>query len=404
MPSKILKVEPSAFNKTLDVPSSKSFANRALILAAIDERDIVIHNMPESSDVEVMIECLRRIGVKILRDNETITVKGSFPKCEISTQSIITLRTGDGGTTNRFLIPLLALGKNQYIIEPKGHMKERPMEELFVALKKMGVHLESGHGEWLKIKGPINTNIKEIEIDCERTTQFATGLQLVFSNKDIKVIPKKLSSSKSYFDLTLKMIDDFKIASEFEVPVDFSSLSYPVALALLSGKVTVKNCHKIDELQADSKLLKFINMMGATYQLDQNGLVVSKQKLEAASFDCTDCPDLIPTLAFICSYAKGTSSIKGVNLLKFKESNRLKEIIRLFKEFSIDYTLHEEETGELLIQGVENTSLERRVLSPPDDHRMVMASYLYLRMNGGGELTNPNSVKKSFPDFFDVME
>src|SRR5690606_36979717 len=100
--------------------------------------------------------------------------------------------------------------------------------------------------------------IKEIEIDCERTTQFATGLQLIFSNKDIKVIPKKLSSSKSYFDLTLKMIDDFKVASEFEVPVDFSSLSYPVALALLSGKVTVKNCHKIDELQADSKLLKFI--------------------------------------------------------------------------------------------------------------------------------------------------
>ncbi|EQC48252.1 putative 3-phosphoshikimate 1-carboxyvinyltransferase [Bacteriovorax sp. BSW11_IV] len=404
MHSKTYRVENNPFNKKVEIPTSKSYANRALILAAIDKRDIIIHNMPESSDVENMIECLRKIGLKILRDNETVTIKGSFPECEVKSQSIVTLKTGDGGTTNRFLIPLLALGKNKYQIEPKGHMKERPMDELYKVLGSLGVNFEKNQGGWPIIQGPISSDIKSVEVDCKKTTQFATGMQLALSHLGIAVVAKNLSTSKSYFDLTLNLIEDFKKTSEFEVPVDFSSLSYPIALALVCGKVNVTNCHHIDSLQADSKFLSIISKMGGVFELNSKGLAIEKQELRPGFFDCTDCPDLIPTLAFLCAHTKGTSSITGVNVLRFKESDRLMEIIRLLKAYSIDFTLNEEGLGELLIQGTGIIKDKVMSLTPPDDHRMVMVSYLFLRANGGGELTHSNSVTKSFPDFFDVME
>jgi 3-phosphoshikimate 1-carboxyvinyltransferase len=47
---------------------------------------------------------------------------------------------------------------------------------------------------------------------------------------------------------------------------------------------------------------------------------------------------------------------------------------------------------------------DKKNILPERDHRMVMISYLYLKINGGGELYNIDCVEKSFPDFLKVME
>ena len=59
------EVKPSSINKEIKVPSSKSYANRLLILAAIDKDPVVIRNIPLSSDVIKMVECLKIIGLDI---------------------------------------------------------------------------------------------------------------------------------------------------------------------------------------------------------------------------------------------------------------------------------------------------------------------------------------------------
>ena len=130
----VYKVTKGSIAGAITVPSSKSHANRALILAAISSHDVLLTNIPPSTDVLTMLDCFNKIGLKVEKNKYGIKIIGSFPECETSIDSPLVLETGDGGTTNRFLIPLLALGKREYIIQPFGHMKKRPMETLFNAL------------------------------------------------------------------------------------------------------------------------------------------------------------------------------------------------------------------------------------------------------------------------------
>ena len=110
-----IDVIPSSFCKTLHVPTSKSYANRLLILAALEAKGAIIENLPESTDVISMLEAFKHIGITVQRqDNEQYFIKGPFPIIEDTVgKKPIYLETGDGGTTNRFLIPLFARGVRQ---------------------------------------------------------------------------------------------------------------------------------------------------------------------------------------------------------------------------------------------------------------------------------------------------
>ncbi len=43
-------------------------------------------------------------------------------------------------------------------------------------------------------------------------------------------------------------------------------------------------------------------------------------------------------------------------------------------------------------------------VKPARDHRIVMAAYLFMRANNGGELFESDCVEKSFPGFFTQLE
>ncbi|MDD0854391.1 hypothetical protein HBN50_14860 [Halobacteriovorax sp. GB3] len=395
------KIEASPFRAKIEVPSSKSFANRALVLAALKKEAVTLENIPLSSDVELMIDCLKKIGLEITQSPNRICVVNSFPECEKETQ--VVLETGEGGTTNRFLIPLLSLGSSEYIIEPKGHMRKRPMKPLYETLIQHGVFVESEKDHWLKIKGPFQVEESTIEVDCTQTTQFATGLALALSKLGLDVIPRGLSTSESYWKMTLDLIEKVKASNHLLIPVDFSSLGYPIAMALHCGEVTITNCHEIDEFQADSVLIEIVKKMGGTISFSKEGLIISKSQLNGLEIDCSDCPDLVATLAFLCSYAKGESLLKNIEVLKYKECDRILETMRILDAFGITHELNSSNGMSLKIQG-RKSHHQYVPFTPEDDHRMVMVSYLFMRANGGGELGRIEAVEKSFSNFFDVME
>ncbi len=403
-----MSLEPSPFkvgayplNKKMEVPSSKSYANRLLILAAINKSDITIENIPLSSDVRTMITCLKKIGLDIEVAPRSVTVKGSFPDCEA--KHGCSLHTGDGGTTNRFLIPLLSRGKQEYEIIPEGHMRERPMEPLATSLRELGVCVTYQESNtWFKVQGPFIEN-KQSEVDCAHSTQFITGLALATADLDINLIPKNLEVSLPYWKLTLNLLEGFKKNSlSYINPVDFSSLTYPLALAAVTGEVTVCNAHEIDVYQADSKFIEILKKMGADIFFDENGLTCKKKELNAIEFDGSQCPDAIPTLLYVCSFAKGRSRIYNLEVLTHKECDRYKEMIRIMREFGVNLEI-DNDKFEIWVDG--NTALHKSVeLSPEKDHRMVMVSYLYMRTLDGGLLHHSEHVAKSFANFFKVME
>ena len=111
----LYKVEPTPFDKEIFLPASKSHANRALIIGALKGNGFEVQNLSKSTDVLTLLTCLENIGLFISKNEEHVIFHNSFPACENLTQTeVIDLKTGDGGTTNRFLLALLALGKKTY--------------------------------------------------------------------------------------------------------------------------------------------------------------------------------------------------------------------------------------------------------------------------------------------------
>ncbi len=398
-------VSKKEFNKVITVPSSKSYANRVIVLAAICSEPVTIKNLPKSTDVDIMLRCLKEVGLQITEIDNGIIIENSFPACEQDLQSEITLETGDGGTTNRFIIPFLALGKKKYNVEAKGGMRSRPMTELEKFLKELNCKIIRNDQHWFSVQGPMESEVKSIEVECSRSTQFATGLALALSEKEINIKTLGLEASKQYFELTESLISTFSDGKrEFIVPVDFSSLSYPLALGLVSKGVTVSNCLEKDLLQADSVFLDIIKEMGGFITFSHNGLEVrGRKELKTIDLDCSAFPDLVPTLAFVCSKASGISILRNLEVLRHKESDRVDEIIKILKSFNVQYEF-DDEKQDLYITGSQSIVDNSIEYTPAADHRMVMVSYLFMRINNGGELGNYEHVAKSFANFFEVME
>jgi 3-phosphoshikimate 1-carboxyvinyltransferase len=397
------KISPTKVDLEINIPSSKSYANRSLILAAMLGNEFKITNLSPSSDVENLIKSLLKLGIKITRTKHEIVFHNSFPLCEQKSLHPIELHTGDGGTTNRFLIALCSLGSNEYHFFPSEKMTERPIDDLLEPLIKLSVKIEKGQRNcWVKIRGPINSPEKSIVVNCEKSTQFASALKLILINKNIKINLENIKSSEKYLHMTDFVIEECLRDNKFNIPIDFSSLSYPLALGIINGRVLIKNCFKKDPYQADSIFVDLLLNAGADLQfIDAGLLATNKFKLKPLEIDGRLCPDLIMTLVFVASKIEGRSRFRNLEILKYKESDRLSGILKLLALLKIDFEFLEH-TNELIITGHHDLKPNFKI-ETERDHRMVMLGYLFLRSNSGGDLYNVDCIDKSFPNFLQLM-
>lgn len=406
------KIKPlSFFDKEINLPASKSHSNRALILGAIRGASFKVHNLSTSTDVTNLLNAFKKIGLSFLVNGTSVTFLNTFPECEKSSDGeVIELLTGDGGTTNRFLIALLSRGKKEYHLRPSEKMNERPIEDLLAPLKKLGVLFSHNTSNdptqpWLKIKGPASLyNTSKLEIDCSKSTQFATALMLAFSNRPLQFDFINLHASEMYIKMTSQVMKKSLESNSYTVPVDFSSLGYPIALAAVKGRVLIKNCLEIDTFQPDSQLIEILKSSGASRALSISGLEVKKGvHLKAFNFDVSKAPDLFPTLVFLAAHAEGVSVLSNLNILKFKESDRLKEMISLMEIFGVEMNYNY--TEDLIqITGSTSKKYNQAIVKPARDHRIVMSAALFMATNNGGELYEMDCVEKSFPGFFSLLE
>lgn len=392
------KVTASSLDKEMTVPTSKSYANRILILAALNPHDVCIDHLPESTDVLNMLKVFEKIGLVVERHGASTWIRGSFPACEqIEKDHKIIVTTGDGGTTTRFLIPFLALGSKIYQIEPEGGMRDRPMDEMLLGLEALAVKTRfRSHGVWLEVQGPLDKTAK-LTVDCKRSTQFASAFVLVCGAERVSF--KNLQSSEAYLQMSLKCVER-AAQTHWLVPVDYSSVSYPLALAAVTGRVKIKNCLAPDELQADSVFLEILEEVGAKVEWSDGLIVTKSSKLNSFTRDCSQCPDLVPTLAYLACFSHGESVLSGLDVLQYKESDRLVEISKILEAFGVEHT--KTSTSLKIVGGT--AQRESLKYHPPADHRMIMMVYLMMRTLSGGELDQVHHVNKSFPNFFEVIE
>lgn len=385
-----MEIQPGKINEALKIPASKSAANRLIILAALSEEDITITDIPKADDVVNLISCLTKIGIDISKEANQAVIKKSFPACETVDKELL---VGEGGTTLHFLMALLSLGKRTYTLQMSDSLAMRPHDALIDALRIAGASARQINDKII-IQGPI-TNKKTI-VNCDKSSQYASALELIKAQTDLEIDIENLWISKSFYNLTKECIKTFSKSNQ--TAKDMASLAYPFCFALLNQEILIENCHEIDFNQPDAEVFSYYK--DNIVQTPKGLKILPLTHYRAFDINMNDCLDMIPNMAFLASYLKGTSKIHGIKNLVYKESNRIEAIINLLNNFGIK-TVKEDDTLSI----IGGNKITRRI-SPviPYDHRMVMTAYLFLKHNGGGTLDNISSVKKSFPGFFKTLD
>ncbi len=400
------------------VPGSKSYSHRIAIAAALSDGICKIDNFLKSEDTLFTLQALSKMGVKTDFDNEILTICGTSGTLKAHKEIFL----GNSGTSMRLLTGVAALAEGTTILTGTDRMKERPIGALLDALNQMGIDAVSINGNGcppVEIRGqahPLGGNIK---IDCGVSSQFLTALVLIapYTKKGLTISVTKGPVSKPYIDMTLNIMEKFKIKykregynrfhisggqiyskGRYTVETDASNAGYFwAAAAITQGRVFVKGI-SYDSCQGDLGLIKCLEKMGCVARQKHDGIEVIGKPLLAIDVDMGNMPDMVPTLAVVSAFAKGTTTIRNVAHLRAKECDRLHAVTTELSKMGAKVSAGDD---TLAITGGD---LNGATIETYDDHRIAMSFAICGLKVPGVFIKNETCVAKSFPGFWDVLE
>ena len=409
-------IQPSStINGEITIPSSKSFAQRAIACALLSKEKTTIKNFGFSDDELTALNILLASNKKVIQKDQTLEIDSSsvlsFKKKEIS--------FNEAGLASRLFTPLISLTKKDVILSGSGSLNNRPMDIFDSIFPQLKVFFQSNNGKLpFKIKGPIEP--KSITIDGNLSSQFISGLIYAFvgSNKlKDESITLINPTSIPYIELSLEVLKNFGILlklknnkikfngpynfkpAKITIEKDWSSASFFIVAAALKGSITFKNMNP-NSKQADISIVDVVKEFGANVKWNENSLTVSKNKIGRFSFDATNAPDLFPPLAVLASFGEEESSITGISRLFSKESNRAKTIISELTKLGANIKIDGE---KMLIAPAKSPSIY--AVNSCNDHRIAMAAAIFgLNLNKPIEISDFEAVNKSFPTFYKLLE
>ena len=403
--------------RTVNVPGSKSLANRALVIAGL-VGDVVISNVPKGDDTVAMCDALGLLGADVTWDDSTVRVGRPIDR---SRRNSVTVDARLAGTTSRFLVALAALIDGETTVTGEDALRRRPMDELVLALRSLGARVSSTDGS---NRLPLTIARAEcgggqVALSGEVSSQFISALMMVAprlrGGLSIELSGELVSAS--YVGLTSHVMSHFGVdplvtggeitipegayePRDFVVAPDASSASYPLALvALHGGSVCVPGlAHSQD--QGDFRILDYLRAAGCDARVTGDDVVIERdpsRELRAVDVDMRDSSDLVPTMAIVAAVARGVSRIRGVGFIRNKESDRIGDLAREMRVLGCDVV---EESDGLSITG---GALHGGTLSTHHDHRLAMAFGLIGTIVEGVTLDDESVVSKSWPSYWTDM-
>ncbi|OQX22080.1 MAG: 3-phosphoshikimate 1-carboxyvinyltransferase [Candidatus Altiarchaeales archaeon A3] len=410
----------TALKGTINAPPSKSYTHRAIICASLANGKSGITNYLESNDITETISALRMLGTNIKEFNQTLEIDGN-ENLNVKNDVIIDC-IKESGSTLRFLIPVASMVKTDKTITfiRKGRLKERPVEPLLEALKKLGVECEIDKDKNV-IANPGKIKGGKTEISGNISSQFITGLLFACprfeKNSEITITTE--IESKPYLEITLDVLKDFGIEvdvsedmrkfrisgnqhykrkDKFRVEGDYSSAAFLLAAGAINGNIEMKNLN-INSKQGDREILNILKRMEAKIDIKECRIHVETSELKGIEIDVKNIPDSVPVLAVLGCYAKGETKIYNAERLQLKESDRLSAIATELRKMGANI---EELKNGLIIK---ESKLRGAIIDSHNDHRIAMACAI-AGLSAEGETTIDNSecVNKSYPNFFDDLK
>ena len=389
-----IKIKPCTLSGRIQAPPSKSYAHRLLICAALADGKSTVHGISESEDMCATLDCISALGVKADRIGKSVTVHagnrvltgGEFP-CR------------ESGSTLRFFIPIALACGDEAVFTGTRRLMERGVGIYETLFGEKGIEIEKTD-ESIRFSGRLTPGSFILRGDV--SSQFISGLlfalPLLDGDSVIKVLPPV--ESRKYIDITIDAMRFFGVevseteentffvrgrqsyrAKEAFVEGDWSNAAALYGFNALGGSLTIDGLNE-SSIQGDRACIEIINRLSC----------------EGAVIDLSDCPDLGPVM-FALAAAKNGAVFTGTRRLRIKESDRAQAMADELKKFGINVIVEENSVT------IEKSPLRAptELLDSHNDHRIVMAMTLLASLTGG-EISGAEAIRKSYPDFFRVLE
>ena len=417
-----LRIEPipRPFDATVTLPGSKSYSNRALLVAALARGRSQITGALWSDDTRYMHRALDALGVRVRADEAARTfvvdgVDGRFPASEA------TLDIGNAGTATRFLTAAVALGEGTFVIDGSPAMRKRPIQPLLDGLRALGVDAQSRDGTGCP---PVIVRARGLAGGHARmrgdiSSQYFSALLLAapYAKSDVELEVEGPLVSAPYITMTLSTMKAFGVGAEregdrhFRVPAgqryeardyavepDASAASYFFAAAAVTGSRVVVPRLGHSSVQGDLGLLDVLRRMGCEVTIADDEITVQgPPRLAAVDADFTRMGDVATTLMAIAPFADGPVTVRGIAQTHFEESDRpvaaATELRRMGLRVDSEWdsvTIHPGTPRPTDVQTYE-------------DHRIAMSFAVTGLRAPGIRIADPACVSKTFPEFFRVL-
>ena len=427
----------------LTMPVSKSFAQRAIVAAALAEGTSHLHGYTPCGDNESALNVARSLGAKVEVDGTEVTITGIAAVAGCLDMPV--LNVGESGLLSRMMIPVMAqLCPDGVTYEAEKTLTSRPLTGSKEIMEAFGAEM-SDICMPLKVTGPLKAG--RAEISGKHGSQIISGLlmALPFADKNSSVIVKD-PKSIPYTFITLEVLKKFGIkigndmlggpdfmasggdwslctemvfkvkggqkykATDIDLEGDWSAAANFLVAGALFGNVEIEGLDTTS-LQADLSIMDILMDAGASLsQLDgdKGNITAQRAPLKAFAVDASNCPDLFPIVSVLAAFCQGTSRLAGVGRLANKESDRATAIVDMLTQMGVAVTV---EGDEMVIEGhglaqrlLNGTLLKGGSYTSHHDHRMVMAlKVAALGADSPIVIDDVDCVAKSFPQFHELF-
>jgi len=410
------KVEKSKLSGNLVCPPNKSYTHRAIFLAVLAGNNSKVDNVLFSDDTAATINACKNFGAQIEQKDSAIIVKKSIGEGTLVPE----INAENSGTTIRIASGIASLFSEEITLTGDSSLQNRPMQPLLDALESIGAKCSSTDGKPpIKITGKIMGG--NVTIPGNFSSQFISALLISapLTKKGMNLEIEGNLVSKPYLDATISTMRHFGVKvqtlipykryniapqiykpSEFTVPIDFSSLALLLSAAVLCGENFVIKGNIGNLPQGDEVFIDILEKLGVKVTIKDNKISIqSPEKLNGGRFDLSNSPDLLPPLSILSLKTSSPIEIVNVKHARLKETDRIAIVSRELVKLGI--RVEEKEDGLVLNK---SNNLKGGSLNSENDHRLFMAFCIAGMYVGDCTITDPESVKVSYPNFIVEMK
>ncbi|MFY9708673.1 MAG: 3-phosphoshikimate 1-carboxyvinyltransferase [Candidatus Cybelea sp.] len=402
------------------VPGDKSISHRALICAARCNEPVRISNLNPGLDVAATREALVALGLRIERfADETVVYPGTL------SNPAATLECMNSGSTARMLLGACAGARVAARFDGDDSLRRRPMEPVAAQLRAFGAKIETAAGRLpllLEARTRVETR-RFILLGPSAQVKSALLFAGLFAGVAVRIegdrfsrdhterLLQYLGAAIEWDGRAIALGADRLRARDVAVAGDFSSAAFFLAAAAVTpgSSVVVEN---VGVNPTRTGLLDALGRMGAAIELRNERTVAGEPVADIAvehhaltgitvDGDLTlRAIDEIPLLAIAAAFARGETTISGVEALRTKESDRVRAIERLLGAVGIAVRT---ERRAIVVEGSAPVT-QGTPIDTEGDHRIVMAAAVLACAAGPLAVDSAAGAEVSFPGFAQALE